>query len=288
MWLLLWLVVAVLAALAFNLSYSRVQADLLSPVNFFLFQEPSQRYTQDVVNLWIDKPWSSQHDKIPARLELSAANLKKSTQDRPWVVYSHGNGEDLLSTLPLLQHMAKTLGVDLVTYDYAGYGLNTYSRFGRSPAGINATLQAVVDHMEQHGYSRKHLVLWGYSLGTGPSTYLAGKLYPPPRGLVLFAAYLGINQVIRDVAGERVAAGFQERWDTAQNIQKLRCPVLLLHGQRDGMVTIRHSEQLAQHARKAGVRTDFLPLANTGHTNFSYHDVLHPVRAWLLRLPPAE
>jgi pimeloyl-ACP methyl ester carboxylesterase len=51
----------------------------------------------------------------------------------------------------------------------------------------------------------------------------------------------------------------------ARNAQRVRCPVLLVHGARDALVPLAHARELHQVFLAAGVRSSFVSLPDAGH-----------------------
>ena len=60
----------------------------------------------------------SEHYSIPY------VHVKTAVLPRAIVFYSHGNAEDLHTVLDYLQDISKELCVEVISYDYAGYGLH--------------------------------------------------------------------------------------------------------------------------------------------------------------------
>lgn len=49
--------------------------------------------------------------------------LKHSNKDSPTLLFSHGNACDLGHTKSLVDELSKKLSVNVISYDYPGYGL---------------------------------------------------------------------------------------------------------------------------------------------------------------------
>mmetsp|Transcript_9291 Transcript_9291/g.15647 ORF Transcript_9291/g.15647 Transcript_9291/m.15647 type:complete len:82 (+) Transcript_9291:682-927(+) len=77
-------------------------------------------------------------------------------------------------------------------------------------------------------------------MGTGPASLIASTY--KPRGLVLMSAYTTIKNVARNISkfGFLVANHF----DNMGSIAKVQCPVLLIHGKKDPLITFDHSVRL--------------------------------------------
>lgn len=281
-WLLLLsgvLLVALVVALV-----PQALVDWDSPLNLAVFRSPGlNRYSEQLVNLWVPKVWRTddQSQRIPCRIEHG---YKPSVPlaDRKLILYSHGNAEDLMSCTQFLRELSERVGMDVVTWDYSGYGLNPTNKFERTAEGVNLTLKTVLDHLLSQGYRQQNLILWGYSLGSGPSTTLAAALShrgTPPQGLILFGAYSSILDVVKQHAPLWTADWFAERWNSREAMASVKCPILLMHGQSDGMISSQHSERLFQAAPTGQAKLVLFP--NVGHTQFSWVDAMKEVCRWL-------
>jgi hypothetical protein len=93
------------------------------------------------------------------------------------------------------------------------------------------------------------IVLYGRSVGSGPTCYLAAKTAMEGRsvgGVILHSPFLSICRVAVD-------AGFSFPGDLFRNIEqapKIRCPVLIVHGTADAVVPFWHGQELLMHVPK--------------------------------------
>ncbi len=107
-------------------------------------------------------------------------------------------------------------------------------------------------------FNPKSIVLYGKSLGSGPSCYLADKQVVG--GLILHAGFTSILRVVFDVR-------FTFPFDIFPNIDRMpriRCPTFILHGQMDEVVSVKHGLELYEKAANK-VKPYFVP--DGGHNN---------------------
>ncbi|OMO93393.1 hypothetical protein COLO4_16938 [Corchorus olitorius] len=139
------------------------------------------------------------------------------------VLYSHGNAADLGQLYDLFVQLKVNLRVNLMGYDYSGYGASTGKP---SESNTYADIEAVYQCLQtEYGISQEDLILYGQSVGSGPTLHLAAKL-PRLRGVVLHSGILSGLRVLCHVK-------FNFCFDIYQNInkiQKVKCPVLVIHG----------------------------------------------------------
>ncbi|KAJ0830456.1 putative serine aminopeptidase, S33, alpha/Beta hydrolase [Helianthus annuus] len=153
------------------------------------------------------------------------------------VLYSHGNAADLGQLYELFCELSVHLRVNLLGYDYTGYGQssgkptehNTY-------ADIEAAYRCLV---ETYGVNEEDVILYGQSVGSGPTIDLASRL-SRLRAVVLHSPILSGLRVLYPVK--------RTYWfDIYKNIDKIafvQCPVLVIHGTADDVVDCSHGKQL--------------------------------------------
>jgi hypothetical protein len=94
------------------------------------------------------------------------------------LLFSHGNAEDLSSIYDWFVVFSIELNVNLMIYDYEGYGAASLSgHVIPTEQGCYDDIDAVYEYMiEKLQLLPESIVLYGRSLGSGPSVYLAEKL----------------------------------------------------------------------------------------------------------------
>ncbi|XP_059656894.1 uncharacterized protein LOC132303588 [Cornus florida] len=158
------------------------------------------------------------------------------------LLYSHGNAADLGQLYDLFLQLKANLRVNLIGYDYSGYGASTGKP---SEFDTYADIEAVYECLEtEYGVSQEDLILYGQSVGSGPTLHLAAQL-PRLRGVVLHSAILSGLRVVCHV-------NFTLCFDIYKNVDKIRkvkCPVLVIHGTEDDVVNWLHGNGLWKMAR---------------------------------------
>uniref|UniRef100_A0A5B7BQE4 Putative alpha/beta hydrolase domain-containing protein 17B isoform X1 n=1 Tax=Davidia involucrata TaxID=16924 RepID=A0A5B7BQE4_DAVIN len=158
------------------------------------------------------------------------------------LLYSHGNAADLGQLYDLFVQLKANLRVNLMGYDYSGYGASTGKP---SEFDTYADIEAVYECLEtEYGVSQEDLILYGQSVGSGPTLHLAAQL-PRLRGVVLHSAILSGLRVVCHVK-------FTLCFDIYKNVNKIRkvkCPVLVIHGTEDDVVNWLHGNGLWKMAK---------------------------------------
>ncbi|KAM6549325.1 hypothetical protein CsatB_021001 [Cannabis sativa] len=155
------------------------------------------------------------------------------------LLYSHGNAADLGQMYELFAELSVILRVNLLGYDYSGYGKSTGKPSEQNTyADIEAAYRCLV---EKYGVKEEDVILYGQSVGSGPTLDLATRL-PSLRAVILHSPILSGLRVMYPVK--------RTYWfDIYKNIDKIplvNCPVLVIHGTADDVVDCSHGKRLAE------------------------------------------
>ena len=89
-------------------------------------------------------------------------------------------------------------------------------------------------------YCEKDIILIGRSMGSGPASALAVE-YPSVSALILLSPYTSLKQAVKTLLGTLASMIVRERFENLKLIQKVRCPTLLIHGQKDEIIPESHA-----------------------------------------------
>ena len=196
-----------------------------------VFQPPEITYIHARKNLiWL-------HTKKAVKIPAFYLDRRSSVT----VLFSHGNAEDLGMIFEHCVEFTKVMNVNLLAYDYEGYG-----KAGGVPSesncyeDIDAAYTYLINILHQNP---QNIVLYGRSLGSGPSCYLAERLSKSGirlGGLVLQSSLLSVY---------RVAFNFRftlpgDMFPNVDRIANICCPLLVIHGTRDEIVPFWNGESL--------------------------------------------
>ncbi|CAH8357063.1 unnamed protein product [Eruca vesicaria subsp. sativa] len=159
------------------------------------------------------------------------------------LLYSHGNAADLGQLFDLFVQLKVNLRVNLMGYDYSGYGAST-----GKPSEYNtyADIEAVYECLQtEYGVGQEDLILYGQSVGSGPTLHLASKL-PRLRGVVLHSGILSGLRVLCHVKFKFCC----DIYSNINKIKKVKCPVLVIHGTEDDVVNWLHGNRLWKMAKE--------------------------------------
>ncbi|MDD2944092.1 MAG: alpha/beta hydrolase [bacterium] len=154
----------------------------------------------------------------------------------------HGNGGSL-EYFTYLQQFFASLGVTSYAMDYRGYGRST--GWPKEQAVLSDVDELWLTIRDREAITPQDLLVLGYSIGTGPASYLAAQLHPA--ALMLIAPYASIPKLLEthEFWGEYA---FIFRWalrsnfDTEGWVSKLMDTALFItHGTDDRIIQELHS-----------------------------------------------
>lgn len=151
--------------------------------------------------------------------------------------------------------------------DYRGFGKSTGKR---SEKEMMSDMQFVYDRLKEK-YAEDHLIVYGRSMGSGFASKLASD--NSPRYLILDAPYFNFLRVIErflPILPVRVVLRYHLRTD--KWLPLVKCHTYIIHGTKDWLIPIRHSESL----QKINPRMiTLIRIHGGGHNNLPSFDEYH-------------
>ncbi len=154
------------------------------------------------------------------------------------ILYFHGNTRSIKGWAKYAKDFYR-FDYDVLLVDYRGFGKSTGKRGEEEMLG---DMQFIYNELKQ-SYEENYLIVYGRSLGSGFATKLASD--NRPRYLILDSPYYNFVRVIErffPILPVRLVLRFQLRTD--KWIRKVNCHTYIIHGTRDRLIPIRHSEAL--------------------------------------------
>lgn len=158
---------------------------------------------------------------------------------RAALLICHGIGETVHRWLPVQQLLAES-GVASLVFDYSGYGRSSgaadWSRFEQDAVDAFAYLERLAPGMP--------VSILGYSMGSGIAAAVVHRINP--HRLVLGAAFTTFREAAR-CAGIPAALSphVPPIWRTREALRDCQAPVLIVHGERDGLFPVQMARDLA-------------------------------------------
>ena len=158
---------------------------------------------------------------------------------RPVILYFHGNGGHIGYRGERLRRFSRE-GYGVLLAEYRGYGGNPGVPCEK---GLFADGAAALDFLERCRIAAERIVLWGESLGSGVAVYLAATR--AIAALVLEAPFTSVAACAqRRYPFVPAALLLHDRFDSMSRIARVTAPLLVLHGERDRVVPVRHGRAL--------------------------------------------
>jgi len=156
------------------------------------------------------------------------------------IFYLHSNAEDLGRCHTFCATLREQFQVHVIAMEYPGYGISGGGPCTEEKATECAfkTFEFIQDVIR---WPLDSIKILGRSIGTGPAIHLATKY--PVSGLILIAPFLSLREVIREHIGF-FSQFVNERFPNQERAPNVKAPTLIVHGQRDQMVSVRQSKVL--------------------------------------------
>lgn len=126
------------------------------------------------------------------------------------------------------------------------------------------------------GIAHEDIILFGRSLGSSPSCYIA-KERPQVGALILMSPFKSLREVAKDKVGQILSYLLAERYRNIELIEKVICPVLIIHGPTDSVIDIGHSIELKN--RCGSSYCQLIKPENMDHNSFRIQDdIIQPIK----------
>ncbi|MEM0900429.1 MAG: alpha/beta hydrolase [Pseudomonadota bacterium] len=240
----------------------------------FVFQDQMLFPAQNASALQFDERFE-QIDIVTGDGETLKALFLAGNDKKPIVVRFHGN-----ASAPVFERdtaiVLQEAGFGTLLTTYRGYGGSTGEP---SAAGLKLDALAAVDWAAAR--SAKRPAIYAHSLGTGLAVHAATER--EVGALVLEAPY---DELVEVAAGlypwAPVRTLFRHNIAPVDQISSLNLPVLMLHGNRDDIIPIRHGQALAE---AGGGNVEFVTLDGAAHNNLQRYGSLARAVEFFTELP---
>ncbi len=196
---------------------------------------------------------------------------------KPVLLFFHGNAGNFGRPIRQMRFRALTEdGTGLFAVNYRGYGGSTGSPTEDGLAqDARAAYAAAVER-----FGAERLVGYGESLGTGVVLKLAAEA--PLEAVILEAPYLSTAAVAQQLYPYiPVGLVMHDQFHSDQVIGKVKAPLLILHGQRDGVIPFSQGEALFGLANPP---KRFVRFPEGNHENLPAHGSVPEIRRFLADL----
>ena len=160
------------------------------------------------------------------------------------IIFSHGNNTDLGRAYDVIKWISKKLNVSVIGYDYFGYGFSKSNQTFLSSIiskptekGCYDSINIVYEYLKSLG--EKNIVLFGNSIGTGPTIELASKKNDI-LGVILMSPFTSITKIGINTN----CFSFMDIFKNDIKIHNITCKVFIIHGYNDKLIPVEHAIDL--------------------------------------------
>lgn len=169
---------------------------------------------------------------------LVAWYLPPADPAQPVMLYFNGNGLGLAIQEGRWRRIAAQ-GAGFFAVGYRGYSGSTGTP---TEKGLRIDAETAYRWLAAR-YRADQIVIHGFSLGSGLAVKLASE--HPARALILEAPYASAVEVAQTrISWAPVGLMMQDRYESRRWAPKVKMPVLILHGDHDGVIPISQGEAL--------------------------------------------
>jgi len=153
------------------------------------------------------------------------------------IIFSHGNASNLGTIFSFLVYLRERLNVNVVGYDYSGYGKSVCT-FPPSERSVYADIEAIMKEMRARNIRYQDMILFGFSLGSAPTLHAATQY--PVAGVVLEGAFLSCLDVALPQCSIPPHLARVNVFVNKEMIPHVACPIFIMHGVEDEVVDVVH------------------------------------------------
>ncbi|BDS08205.1 hypothetical protein NT6N_32450 [Oceaniferula spumae] len=196
----------------------------------------------------------------------------------PTLLWSHGNAEDI-GYLNDRFNEFHARGYGILAYDYPGYGKSVGKPNEES---CYDACRTAWEHLTQKlNIPSDQIIIYGQSVGSGPSVWLAEQ--KPCAGLMLVSPFVSAFRAVT-----RIPLFPGDQFKNIKRIDKIQTPLLIVHGDQDQVISQWHGKKLYQH--HGGPKT-FIDIQGAGHNDLyllAMDEVLDSLDTFRAEIMPAK
>lgn len=176
------------------------------------------------------------------------------------LVIFHGNAGHRGHRLEWLADLHR-LGYGTFILDYRGYG---GSEGSPTEQGLYLDAETAIRWLKAN--TKTQLVYFGESLGCGVAVETASRI--PPETLILQSGFASAGDVAQHAYPFLPARWLlSDRYDSLSKMQKIHCPVLVIHGDQDSVIPMRFGKALFDSANEP---KEWSPIVGANHNDLQW------------------
>ncbi len=184
----------------------------------------------------------------------------KNPESEKLIIYFHGNGSQIYFRIRYALKLVKMANVLLLSY--RGYGK---SDGNPSEKGLYEDAAAAIDYA-RHTLQFKETNIYIYGRSLGGAVAIEAAQNRNFAGLILISTFSSGYDVAAD-RGLESWLGSSRPFDSINKLQNIYIPMLIIHGNRDGLIPIAHGKKL--YAAYSGADKSFYEVNGASHWGIS-------------------
>ena len=236
-----WGIMLLIAAMIFIIAILLLQKNMIF---FPKFDEESYNILKDISDFY-EVEISKEGRVIRGWLKKTSSEASKG----PLLIYCGGNAQNSSSTMLFLKnnHLFDYFAnYNFLYVDYPEYGLSTGALTEKS---VFETVLAAYDYgLTLDFVDTDNIVAMGYSIGTGPATYLASQR--DIKKLILLAPYDELASLYNkkfNVFHGILKNLIRYKFTSYQYAEQISSPVLIITSHDDEVINYQYSKRLSEH-----------------------------------------
>lgn len=202
---------------------------------------------------------------------------KPAKDSKPTILYFHGNASHMGNRAGIYSAFAGR-GFGVLSISYRGYGKSEGSP---NEKGLYTDAQAAILFLtKENEISLNNIILYGESLGTGVAVQMAQE--HNVKAVILQAPYTSVSGRAAEIYFFMpVRLVMLDHFDSLSKIANIKSPLLILHGELDTTIPIRHGKTLLEAAK---TQKEAVFFHDVGHNNFDSAAIAENVMDFIIRM----
>lgn len=233
------------------------------PLQWYFIFRP--KVLRDAYEYKFEVPFTEHYLNTEKQGLINLLWFKKIMQNRPVILYFHGNSSNLSSWGGLGSYFDE-LGYDLIIYDFRGFGK---SKGRRNEKLFHADAKAVYEFACER-YQPDQIVIFGRSMGTGIATKLASET--PCELLILETPYNSISGLFHSYYKVLPVQLFVFKYEFANNkwLHHVKARTVIFQGTKDRVVPYSCAVKLKPLLKS---QDDFITIKGGRHKDLSNYQL---------------
>ena len=213
---------------------------------FIYFYQRNLLYLPSENNYQNDKIQFSYEEifiKVDDKITLKSWLINKDFKEFKTLVLFHGNAGDLSNRIYKLNELNK-LDINILLISWRGFSGNKGSPTEKN---LYEDAEAAITWLNEKKVENNQIILYGESLGSGVAVEIGKK--NNFNGIILESPFTSVENSAK-IYYPYLPVKFllKDRYDSINKIDKIRTPILIMHGKKDDIVPFSMGKELFEKA----------------------------------------